>query len=217
MMTTLLVVAIKKALQKLLTPVLDRQVAYNAANARVTTHLKEWMEALDYQYAPVSRQIEALERSRAEVPERAPRIPLESREIDAKERQRIYLQYFEGRKNVIDIGALPEGAFTHLNALPDDSVGRIIAAQVTEHLPPRRVIELIELCHRKLASGGRLAVETPTPTCSKGPSDVRPAHPDTLPFLFEAADFVEVELRLSGFGLQVYAVIGRKDVAHDVS
>lgn len=41
------VVAVKRALRKLLTPILERQVAYNAATARVTARLKESVEALE--------------------------------------------------------------------------------------------------------------------------------------------------------------------------
>ena len=40
-----LVLAAKKVFRKLLAPVLERQVAYNAASTRVTTHLKDWVEA----------------------------------------------------------------------------------------------------------------------------------------------------------------------------
>jgi len=98
-----------------------------------------------------------------------------------------------------------EAAFTYLNALPDDSVGGIIAAQVIEHIPPRRVIELVKLCYRKLASGGRLVIETPNPKCLmvfadtfyKDPSHLQPIHPDTMQFVFEAVGFHEVELRFS--------------------
>jgi hypothetical protein len=72
-----LVVAIKKALRMLLTPILDRQVAYNAANVRVTAHLREWIEALDGQYALIRGQIEILERSRAEA-------QLEVRELESR-------------------------------------------------------------------------------------------------------------------------------------
>jgi hypothetical protein len=40
-----LVLATKKAIRKLLAPILDRQVAYNAASTRVATYLKDWIEA----------------------------------------------------------------------------------------------------------------------------------------------------------------------------
>lgn len=78
-----LVVAVKKALRKLLMPFLGRQVAYNAANMRVATHLREWMEALDSQCALVSRQIDSLERSRVELEQLASRIQVELQEIES--------------------------------------------------------------------------------------------------------------------------------------
>jgi len=360
-----LVVAAKKALRKLLTPILDRQVAHNAASARVTTHLKEWVGTLDRRQAQavqaVNTQMQALERSQAQLRDevldaqarlRAEVLALESQlreevlatqsqlredvlaaqsrlreevaaqsralqdqsralqevrrssatarervsgaerklrrllhaletgqpqdgrpetrageerpalalpelepefdyagfeerfrgsEEELKERQRSYVQYFEGRENILDIGCgrgeflelLREGGikargmeldfdmvllcrdkgldvvrddvFAYLAALPDDSVGGVFAAQVIEHLPPRRVIELVNLCYRKLAPAGVLILETPNPKCLmvfadsfyKDPSHVQPLHPDTLQFLLEATGFHEVELRFS--------------------
>ena len=40
-----LVRAAKKVIWQLLAPILERQVAYNAASTRVTIHLKDWVEA----------------------------------------------------------------------------------------------------------------------------------------------------------------------------
>jgi len=40
-----LVLATKRVVRKLLAPILERQVAYNAASTRVTTHLKDWVDA----------------------------------------------------------------------------------------------------------------------------------------------------------------------------
>ncbi len=364
-----LIVAAKKALRKLLTPILERQVLYNAASTRVTTHLKEWVATLDRQQAQavqaVNTQMQALERSQAQLRDevldvqarlRAEVLALESRlrqellatqsqlredalaaqsqlrgdvlaaqsrlreevagqsralqevrqssatarervsgaerklrrilhaletgqprdgrpetrageerpalalpelepefdyagfeerfrgsEEELKERQRSYVQYFEGRENILDIGcgrgeflellresgikargvdldldmvllcrdkgldAVRDDAFAYLAALPDDSVGGVFAAQVIEHLPPRRVIELVTLCYRKLAPGGVLILETPNPKCLmvfadsfyKDPSHVQPLHPDTMQFLLEATGFHEVEVRFS--------------------
>jgi O-antigen chain-terminating methyltransferase len=94
-------------------------------------------------------------------------------------------------------------AFAHLEALPDDSLGGVFAAQVIEHLHPSRVVELVKLCHRKVEPGAPLILETPNPKCFmvfaetfyKDPSHTQPIHPDTLQFLFEAAGFREVEVR----------------------
>ena len=353
-----LVVAAKKALRKLLAPILERQVAYNVASARVASHLKEWVGTLDRQQAQavqaVNKQMQALEQGQAQLRDegldaqarlRAEVLALESRlrqevlatqsqlredvlaaqsrlreevaaqsralqemrqssatarerlsgaerklrrilhaleagqprdgrpetrageerpalalpelepefdyagfeerfrgsEEELKERQRSYVQYFEGRENILDIGCgrgeflellresgikalgvdldldmvllcrdkglevVRDDAFAYLAALPDDSVGGVFAAQVIEHLPPRRVIELVNLCYRKLAPGAVLILETPNPKCLmvfadsfyKDPSHVQPLHPDTMQFLLEATGFHEVELRFS--------------------
>jgi 2-polyprenyl-3-methyl-5-hydroxy-6-metoxy-1,4-benzoquinol methylase len=386
------IVAVTKALRRLLTPILDRQVTYNAASTRVTTHLKEWVGTLNREQAQATRmvnaQIETLERtqtqlrdemldgqtrlqrealatleqSRAQLRDevldghdklRGETLALASRlrqemlvtesrlsevfaiqsqlrqellaiqsrlaedlaaqsqalqmvkqssaaarervysaerklrrilhaletrraedgqpdtkiakaalplpelepdfdyawfaerfrgdEHEIKERQRIYLQYFQGKENILDIGCgrgeflellresgikaggvdldrdmvllchekgldvVMDDAFAHLLARPDESIDGVFAAQVIEHLHPRRVIELVKLCYRKLVPGGILILETPNPKCLmifadtfyKDPSHVQPAHPDTMQFLFEATGFHEVELRFS--------------------
>jgi SAM-dependent methyltransferase len=98
-----------------------------------------------------------------------------------------------------------DDAFAHLATLADDSVGGVFAAQLIEHLHPRRVIESVKLCYRKLAPGGVLVLETPNPKCLmifadtfyKDPSHIQPAHPDTMQFLFEATGFHDVGLRFS--------------------
>jgi len=97
-------------------------------------------------------------------------------------------------------------AFAHLESLPDESLGGVFAAQVIEHLHPRRVIELVRLCHRKLEPGAALVLETPNPKCLmvfadsfyKDPSHIQPIHPDTMHFLLEATGFDDVELRFLG-------------------
>ena len=322
-----LVLATKKVIRKLLAPILDRQVAYNAASTRVATHLKDWVEAQGHisdalrveigalearlraeMLAAESRVGEALARQvgigeeqsqalqalkqasvaererisrtertlrralyasptrppqergpesparepasvRSAVPEHKPEFDysgFEERfrgsEEEIKERQRIYVSYFEGRDNLVDVGCgrgeflelmrengirargvdldldmillcrekgldvSADDAFAYLGALPDDSLGGVFAAQVIEHLPPLRVIELVNLCHRKLGPGGVLILETPNPKCLmvfadtfyKDPSHVQPAHPDTMQFLFEALNFHQVELRFLG-------------------
>ena len=63
-----LVGATKKVIRKLLAPVLERQVAYNAASTRVTTHLKDWVEAQRQIGDTLREDIGALEaRLRAEL------------------------------------------------------------------------------------------------------------------------------------------------------
>ena len=63
-----LVLATKKVVRKLLAPILDRQVAYNAASTRVATHLKDWVEAQGQISDTLRVEIGALEaRLRAEM------------------------------------------------------------------------------------------------------------------------------------------------------
>ncbi len=98
-----------------------------------------------------------------------------------------------------------EDAFAHLEALPDDSLGGVFAAQVIEHLHSRRIIELVKLCHRKLSPGGLLILETPNPACLvvfaasfyRDLSHIQPIHPDTMAFLLGATGFHNVELKYS--------------------
>ena len=72
------VVSAKKVLQKLLTPILERQLAYNVANTRVTSHLWEQVTTLYQQQADAlqalrlittlrQQQADALQALRAEV------------------------------------------------------------------------------------------------------------------------------------------------------
>ena len=160
-------------------------------------------------------------------------------EEEIKERQRIYVPYFAGRQPILDIGCgrgeflerlrasgtvargvdadldmvllcrdkgldvVMDDVFRYLDGVADDSVGGIFAAQVIEHFPSPRVIDLLTLCHRKLTPAGVLVVETPNPKCLfvfaetfyKDPSHVQPVHPETLQFLCEATGFHEVELK----------------------
>ncbi len=101
-----------------------------------------------------------------------------------------------------DLDVVRAEALAHLASLPDDSLGGIFAAQVVEHLAPERIIELVGLCHRKLAPGGALILETPNPKCLlvfaetfyRDLSHVKPIHPDTMKFLLEARGFHDVEI-----------------------
>jgi SAM-dependent methyltransferase len=107
------------------------------------------------------------------------------------------------REKGLDVAV--DDAFARLGAALDDSFGGVFAAQVIEHLHPRRVIELVKLSYRKLAPGGILILETPNPRCLmvlaetfyKDPSHVHPLHPDMMQFLLETTGFQEVELRFS--------------------
>jgi O-antigen chain-terminating methyltransferase len=96
--------------------------------------------------------------------------------------------------------------FTYLRDLPDASLGGVVCCQVIEHLPPRRLPEMIQLIHAKLRAGGLVALETPNPECLAifathfyiDPTHRHPLPPALTTFYLEEAGFglIEVE-RLS--------------------
>jgi O-antigen chain-terminating methyltransferase len=103
------------------------------------------------------------------------------------------------------LDVMREEAYAYLESLPDESLGGLFAAQVVDHLEPSRVIELVNLCHRKLQSGGVLIFETPNPACLTAFarriymdfSHFRPIHPEAMKFLFESAGFQNVQAKFS--------------------
>ena len=109
-----------------------------------------------------------------------------------------------GRDKGLDV--VMQDGLTCLAALPDDSLGGVFGGQLVEHLPSRQIIELVKLCHRKLAPGGVLILETPNPQCLMVFADsfyrdlthLQPIHPDTMQFLLEATGFRDVEVKFSG-------------------
>jgi hypothetical protein len=116
----------------------------------------------------------------------------EDSEADVKERRRLYLPYFEGASNVVDVDC--GDAFAHLAACSNETVGGIFSARRIEHLEPPRIVELVKLAYRKLAPGGWLVLET--------------MQAETMKFLLEATGFREVDVKTLAF--QNCAVIGRK-------
>jgi SAM-dependent methyltransferase len=96
-------------------------------------------------------------------------------------------------------------ALTFLSALPDSSLGGVLAAQVVEHLQPDQLVRLIDLSLAKLRPGGRVVFETVNPACwaaffssyIRDITHVRPIHPDTLRFLLVARGFSNVDVRYS--------------------
>jgi hypothetical protein len=212
----LIVVTLKKILLKLLTPILQQQAAYNAAAVRAIADTNNRMQAMEWRHdhalaesqeqlsgeiANLIAQVQGdLDRLRGAmfarlVEEIGARHPALRQEIsaaasDIKERQRIYLPYFEGASNVVDVDC--EDAFADLGARDDESVGGVFSAQFIEYLGPPRIVEMVTLAYRKLAPGGWLVLETPI-------------HPETMKFLLEATGFREVDVKPVD-----HAVIGRK-------
>jgi O-antigen chain-terminating methyltransferase len=93
--------------------------------------------------------------------------------------------------------------FTHLEALPDGTLGGVFSAQVVEHLEPDDIVALIRLIHRKLAPGGVVVLETVNPEClwtfaATFYIDLthrRPVHAKALRFVLESRGFRDVEVR----------------------
>ena len=340
----LFAVTIKKVLRKLLTPVLARQTAYNAANARVIAGITAWFEQQAEALGTINDRLDVVERSQIRLREDVSEIHVQLRELrdnasgvhvqlreeilalgsqllatesqlgeglrvvqqssgaarervssgerklrrilhilqtgqprdtprepeaggerptlpppelepafdyagfeerfrgtqeDIKERHRAYVEFFERQENVLEIGSgrgeflellaeagikargvdldldmvllcrekgldvVEADAFAYLQALPDDSLGGIFAAQVIEHLDVDQIVSLPKLCHRKLRRGGVLLLETLNPECLSvhyrwfwmDPTHTRLIHPETLKFLFESAGFTGARCR----------------------
>jgi O-antigen chain-terminating methyltransferase len=93
-------------------------------------------------------------------------------------------------------------AITHLEQLPEGSLGGIFAGQVVEHLPPATLFRLLELAARKLRSGGLLVAETINPLSPLALrsyfadlTHAQPLVPETLELLAKQAGFHATETR----------------------
>jgi SAM-dependent methyltransferase len=94
-------------------------------------------------------------------------------------------------------------AVEYLGALPDASLGGLLAVQVVEHLQADRLVHMLELAYHKLRPGSRVALETINPACwyaffasyIRDITHVHPIHPDTLRYLLIASGFQRVEVR----------------------
>ena len=96
-------------------------------------------------------------------------------------------------------------AVGYLSAVPDGSLGGIIATQVIEHLEPSYLMRLLDAVARTLEPGAPIVLETINPACwlaffssyLRDFTHVRPVHPDTLQYLLRATGFERVEIRYS--------------------
>lgn len=89
-------------------------------------------------------------------------------------------------------------AKSYLSSCEDNSIGGVFMDQVIEHLEPAYIVELLELCHRKMSEGGHIIIETVNPICLIAfvnfyidMTHNRPMHPETLRFLMEYTGFRE--------------------------
>jgi SAM-dependent methyltransferase len=98
-----------------------------------------------------------------------------------------------------------DDGLAYLDSLPEETLGGIFGAQVVEHLESKQIIEMVQLCRRKLRSGGILVLETPNPKCLvifaesfyTDFSRIKPIHPEAMKFLFESTGFLNIELKFS--------------------
>jgi len=95
-------------------------------------------------------------------------------------------------------------AVSYLEQFEDESLDGVFIDQVVEHLEPAYLVQLLELCHRKLKFGYHIVAETVNPLSFASFANfyidmthVRPVHPETLRFLFGAAGFREIEAQFS--------------------
>ena len=94
-------------------------------------------------------------------------------------------------------------ALGYIAALPDESIGGIIATQVVEHLEPSYLLRLLDSLSRTLRPGAPIVLETINPACwyaffssyIRDITHVRPVHPETLQYLLRASGFERVEIR----------------------
>ncbi len=93
-------------------------------------------------------------------------------------------------------------ARTYLQAVPDESLGGLIAVQVVEHLEPAYLSQVLGLAFDKVRPGGRVVLETINPACwvaffesfIRDLTHVKPIHPETLQYLLQASGFTNVEI-----------------------
>ena len=93
-------------------------------------------------------------------------------------------------------------AIEYLDKIEDKSLDSIFLDQVVEHLEPKYLIKLLELCHKKLKFGYYIVIETVNPLSLTSfanfyldLSHKKPIHPETLKFLSESAGFREIEVK----------------------
>ncbi len=95
--------------------------------------------------------------------------------------------------------------FTHLESLPDESLGGIFSAQVIEHMSASDQLRYVRLAYHKTKPGSPVIFETINAQCVYAvmrnffldPTHVRPIHPETLKFAMESMRFRNVALRFS--------------------
>jgi len=93
-------------------------------------------------------------------------------------------------------------ALATLRALPDQSLGGIIAVQVIEHLKPAYLSQFLQTAFFKLRPGAPLILETINPACwvaffesyIRDLTHEQPIHPETLQYMLQASGFASVDV-----------------------
>lgn len=92
--------------------------------------------------------------------------------------------------------------FAYLHSVSDSSLRGVVCCQVAEHLPPERLPDMMRALHRKMRTGGLIAMETPNPECLAifathfylDPTHRHPIPPALMSFYLEEAGFGRVEI-----------------------
>ena len=93
-------------------------------------------------------------------------------------------------------------ALTTLRALPDQSLGGLIAVQVIEHLKPAYLSQFLQTAFFKLRPGAPLVLETINPACwvaffesyIRDLTHEQPIHSETLQYMLQASGFASVDV-----------------------
>jgi O-antigen chain-terminating methyltransferase len=100
------------------------------------------------------------------------------------------------------LNATMADALTHLQQLPDQSIGGLFSAQVIEHLQPEYLREVVLEAHRVLAPGAPVVLETVNPLSLFALSNIyfldvthqKPLHPEFMRYLIEGSGFNDVNI-----------------------
>ncbi|AKB45252.1 methyltransferase domain-containing protein [Methanosarcina vacuolata] len=95
-------------------------------------------------------------------------------------------------------------AIKALEEIKDKSLDGIFISQVVEHLNPRYLVNMLNLCNKKMKYGFYIILETVNPLSLFSfanfyvdLSHVKPVHPETLKFLVSTAGFRDIETKFS--------------------
>ncbi len=117
------------------------------------------------------------------------------------------------------LDAVEGDLFAFLADQPEASCGAILCAHVVEHLPWRRIPELMEGAHRALRPDGVFALETPNPACLAifagdfylDPTHRRPVPSAQLDFHLREAGFGRIEVHERRPAPEVYPELAKLD------